>query len=173
MSRRAPRYYGNTSITSNDTDLPEVAAHVYMCPREKVLKVPDKMNWYVKKGAAIEPSQASFFRHVRITPDREPCFVFSTILYACDGDDAPGFKWQNPNGTPSFSPLFIQLIATAVYQVCTLTADLSCIPRYKFSIFTNSEGVQFWHVNYKHQMTLVNEVSEVLCERGNGKRNGS
>jgi len=172
MCRRAPRYYGSSSNSSTNTDSPEVADHVYMCTTSEELRVRDKMNWYVTKGAAIEPSHAWFSRKVRITQGEEPCFVFTSPLYACDLDEAPEYKWQNPNGTPSPSPLFHSLISKAIYHVCTLTSDLSCIPRSKFRIFTNSKGEKFWHVKYMERMTLVNEVSAILCEQWKGKANG-
>jgi len=170
MCRRAPRYYGSTCSSFTNTDSPEVAGHVYLCTKSEKLKVRDKMNWYVTKGMAIKPSDASFSRKVRITQGEEPCFVFTSSLYACDLDEAPEYKWQNPNGTlfPT-SPLFHSLTSKAIYHVCTLTSDLSCIPRSKFSIFTNSKGEKFWHVEFIKRMTLVNEVSAILCEQLEGE----
>jgi len=171
MSRRAPRYYGSRCDTqTRDIDYwLEVADHEYMCPVEEVMMVSDYMEWYVKKGTAIKPADATYIQYFSIVPDKEPDFTFATSLYACDLDEAPEFRWQNPNGTSSSSFRFFLLTETAVYRVCTLTVNLSCIPRKKFDRFTNSKGEQFWRVKFKHQMTLVNEVSEVLYEQ---KRQG-
>jgi len=72
----------------------------------------------------IQPSDADFFRLVAIKPGIEPDLVFHTILYACDEDVAPTYKWQNPAGSQSSPTPYTQrsLLAdllTAVYSVCT------------------------------------------------------
>ena len=118
MCRRAPRYYGSSSNSSTNTDSPEVADHVYMCPITEKLRVRNKVNWYVTKGTEIKPSHASFDRDVRITQGEEPCFVFTSSLYACDLDEAPEYKWQNPNGTPSPLPLI---------SFTNIKSDLPCL----------------------------------------------
>jgi hypothetical protein len=48
MARRSPRYYGSTFASTNATS-PEVQGHTYVCAQSKMLKVSEKMNWYVKK----------------------------------------------------------------------------------------------------------------------------
>ena len=50
------------------------------------------------------------------------------------------------------------LITIAVKRVCTLNADLSSIPRHKYTTLRTPIG-DFLMITYEHRMTLVNEVS--------------
>ncbi|KAI5856586.1 hypothetical protein BZA05DRAFT_204555 [Tricharina praecox] len=142
MARRATRHYGS-SYNSRNCSLPEALGHIYRCPYEDVLKVSDKMHWYIVKGTAIGQSHRTFRRHVRAPPGEEPDFKFESHLYACDLDDAPVYKWQK---------------RPAVYRVGELISDLGSVPRRKFVKSSCTNGDTLYRVEFKHRMTLVNEV---------------
>jgi len=116
------------------------------------------------QGALIQPADADFYRLVSIKPGIEPDLVFHTTMYACDEDVAPAYKWQNPAGSQfSSTPTLMESSPRAdrlpaVYYVCTLTTDLSDIPRSEFQIFTNVRGERFYRVTFKLRMTLSHEV---------------
>jgi len=101
VTRRARRYYGSTAddlFTPGGNYPPGVKDHMYMDPRFLQLLIEDKMTWHVKKGATIEPSRTTFLWSTLLPPDRQPDFIFSSTLYACELNEAPEYKWQNPPG---------------------------------------------------------------------------
>ncbi|KAI5856588.1 hypothetical protein BZA05DRAFT_416244 [Tricharina praecox] len=121
MSRRAPRYYGG-SFGTPFTGAMEMRPHTYLSEGSKSVLVHESMEWHVGnslpraaiQGALIEPSGWSEYGcYLEILANAKPNLVTSLKLHACD-DDPPAFIWQNPS---------------AVYQVCTMEADLSRIPR--------------------------------------------
>lgn len=108
MTRRAERHYGSDFgfyYDPQDTVPPGGADHLYFDPFLEELMLPGKMNWYVKKGAKIEPSRSSFQWISQVTPGHQPTFVFSSTLYDCELEEAPEYLWQKPTGTPS-APIF-------------------------------------------------------------------
>jgi hypothetical protein len=161
--KRARRYYGSSSYHRYDEDEHyAVSEHKYWCDKEEVFKVPDHMNWYVKrvrrtalygKGPCIHQSPqdqvigrtvSTSFGFYRIVSLRNPDFIFHTDLQVCDLEEAPNYKWKNPG---------------AVYRLCTLKADLRNISTKKFKRITNSKGQQFYRVDYK----LIMEVEDEVC----------
>lgn len=158
MTRCAPRHYGNefeAEYNPGDNVPPGALLRRYFHPLLGSWMIPDKMNWHVKKGEAIEPSRASFTHMHLVLPGEQPDSSVSVPLYACDLDQAPEYMWQNP---------------TAIRKVCTLNADLSSIPRYKYTTLRTPIG-DFMIITYEYRMTLVNEVwqFELFFE---GKRYG-
>jgi len=98
-----------------------------------------------------------------IRGEAEPNLILTHDLLACDVDDAPSFRWQNPTGSYlSFPELCSRTpannIPLAVYKVCTLRANLSSLPRWRFTKQRNSFGQEFYNIPFHLKMTLVGEV---------------
>jgi hypothetical protein len=67
----------------------------------------------------------------------------------------------NPPRHPTLIRSLHADLLTAVYYVCTLTTDLSDIPRSEFQTFTNVGGEEFYRIKFKLQMTLSDEVRSI------------
>jgi hypothetical protein len=97
--KRARRYHGSSSYHRYDEDEHyTVSEHKYWCDKEEVFKVPDHMNWYVKrvrrtalygKGPCIHQSPqdqvvertvSTYFGFYRLVSLRNPDFIFHTDL---------------------------------------------------------------------------------------------
>lgn len=143
--KRAPRFYGSAADSKFEHG-EGTETHRFFCRTEECYKVPDKMNWYVHKNAAVGTAltvSIAMYRLVPIVAGYEPNLVLTHDLLACDIDDAPEFRWQNPS---------------AVYKVCTLRADLATLPRALFERQWNSFGQEFFNIPFTIRITLDGEV---------------
>lgn len=101
-----------------------------------------------KQNQVIEGNVSTAIRFYRNVPvplvaGHQPNLKFTDELLACDLDDAPDFKWKNP---------------ASVYRICTLTSNLHGISLKRFRKHTNSLGVQYYHIEFQLQISLVDEV---------------
>ena len=79
----------------------------------------------------------------RLVPVANPQFIFTDYLYICDLDLAPDYLWRNPKGAR---------------MACTLHADLSTVPVSKYKIKTNTQGQNFYHVDFQLAVKVQDEV---------------
>ncbi|KAI5783433.1 hypothetical protein FPQ18DRAFT_356158 [Pyronema domesticum] len=159
--RRARKNYGCLSTIPYVAGLGHEAHKYWDCSDEQYV-VENHMNWYIKRNQVIEGNVSTAIRFYRNVPvplvaGHQPNLKFTDELLACDLDDAPDFKWKNP---------------ASVYRICTLTSNLHGISLKRFRKHTNSLGVQYYHIEFQLQISLVDEVLkfELLFE---GQSKGS
>ncbi|KAF8538632.1 hypothetical protein BDD12DRAFT_806001 [Trichophaea hybrida] len=147
--RRARRYYGciSTPLWFPGQGI-AIDEHRFWDSADDSFWVSGLMNWYIKHNMILGDhvsTSMEFFRLVPVDTSHgdESDLVFIDELFACDSVEAPDYQWQDKD---------------AIYQVVSLRADLSSIPRSKFRKTTNSEGEQFYKISYQLKLTLIGEV---------------
>ncbi|KAF8249243.1 actin-like ATPase domain-containing protein [Wilcoxina mikolae CBS 423.85] len=123
-------------------------AHMFWAAADDKYMVEGNLKWHITRNQVIGVSDSTsieFYRLVSIpaNPSERPYMMFTDELLACDLDNAPDFKWKNPN---------------SIYRVSTLRSDLSSVPLNKFQKWTNSAGQRYYKVNYHLTMSRVSEV---------------
>lgn len=105
-----------------------------------------------------------FIRDVLFERGVQPDLHFKDELLVCDQDEAPDYKWRNPDGISVISLRFLydtlpNLPILAVRRICTLNSDLSMIPTSCFEKKTNAAGDTYLVVVYYLKMFIEGEVS--------------
>lgn len=145
--RRSRRFYGCESTTHYEPGK-GLEDHMYWCEKNDDWRVEDKLTWYVKKNEVVGHTVSvsfSFHRTLEVSenPDERPSLLFSDDLVACDIDDAPDFKWQNPS---------------AVQRICTVHSDLSAVQIEDLPKKRRANGKSYCKVKYQLKLTILNEV---------------
>ncbi|KAF8247380.1 actin-like ATPase domain-containing protein [Wilcoxina mikolae CBS 423.85] len=142
--RRARRFYGSLS-TTHFKEGRGWDEHKYWDIRKEEWKVRERLNWYIKKDMVVGNTESVTLHFSRTLDDPIPAghLIFHDDLLECNLQEAPEFKWEDPY---------------AVHRVCTVTADLTGVPQYKFRRFTNSSGQKYCSVSFDLRVTLVDEV---------------
>jgi len=108
--------------------------------------IKDKLQWYIKRNKVIAQTAVvtySFVRMVRVPTHGPPNLRFTQSLLACDLDNPPDYKFENPS---------------AIETVCTVHYDLSAVPTSKFGCQKNSDGNWYYKIDFDLTMTIDGEV---------------
>lgn len=104
--QRARRHYGTVAstlyISGNGS---EYDSHRIWSDARDEWRVENQMSYFVGKGMVVDDTFSKpldFFIDVLVHDfDERETYNNSIKLLACDTDDAPNFKWQNPTGISS------------------------------------------------------------------------
>ncbi|KAF8247963.1 hypothetical protein K440DRAFT_583997 [Wilcoxina mikolae CBS 423.85] len=145
VERRARRYYGCSS-NGDDFTGEDVEAHMhrFWCSRQQKFRIHDRLRWHISKGQVIGSTVSTslkFFRLVPVTAQPQD-FIFRSPLLVCDDDIAPDYLWRRPD---------------AVHELCTLSSDLSSVPRSEFEIQSTPTGA-YYRVSYNLVMKVQDET---------------
>ncbi|KAI1430656.1 actin-like ATPase domain-containing protein [Xylaria sp. CBS 124048] len=134
VSRRARMHYGTSYATVYDEERHSVGER-YWSPLWERWMVSDRMQWHIAKGEAITPSSPIAFHYTRnFRPGQS--LVVTDDLIACDADEPPAAYNRD------------------LVHVCTLTTDLSAVPRSLFTRLTTTRGVEFDNLDFTLEMIV-------------------
>ncbi|KAL2021548.1 hypothetical protein VTK56DRAFT_7047 [Thermocarpiscus australiensis] len=134
VSRKARMHYGTSYATVYDETKHSVSER-YWSPLWERWMVSDRMQWHIAKGEAISPLQPIAFHYTRnFRPGQS--LVVTDDLIACDADDPP------------------EAYTRDLIHVCTLTTDLSAVPRSLFTRLTTTRGVEFDNLDFTLEMIV-------------------
>ncbi|GIJ99522.1 hypothetical protein Aspvir_001655 [Aspergillus viridinutans] len=135
--RIARRHYGIKWRTEYNPQLHNETDKYWDSLTEKWY-VGNRMMWYIQKGKPIfedQPIRMDWHRAIAKVGCMKELKQVSTSLYICNLDDAPDH------------------LTGDVFEVCTLEANLSAIPRKLFRSRTNSLGQGYYKIPYDIAMT--------------------
>jgi hypothetical protein len=104
-----------------------------------------RLSWHITKGQIVSSTDSTRLEFYRCVFVACPKLIVEKPLLVCDLDIAPDYMWRNPD---------------AVHKLCTLRADLRDIPEDELKIETNSDGIEYYIVNYVLVMKVQDEVSD-------------
>ncbi|KKA20665.1 hypothetical protein T310_5307 [Rasamsonia emersonii CBS 393.64] len=134
-SRRARRHYGVSCYKRYEAEHHN-KNEARWDPIEEDWFVDDRMRWYVRKGESIsenDPIKMSFYRVWKCKDANK--ITFTETLYFCNKDRAP------------------DVYAPDILPLCTLSVDLSDVPKKLFLKYRNSKGLEYYKINYDLTMT--------------------
>ncbi|KAI0391033.1 actin-like ATPase domain-containing protein [Xylariaceae sp. FL0594] len=135
ISRKARMHYGTSYATVYDEEKHSVSER-YWSPLWERWMVSDRMQWHIAKGEAISPLTPIAFHYTRnFRPGQS--LVVTDDLIACDADEPP----------QAYS-------SRGLVHVCTLTTDLSAVPRSLFTRLTTTRGVEFDNLDFTLEMIV-------------------
>ncbi|KAK3985555.1 hypothetical protein QBC44DRAFT_334784 [Cladorrhinum sp. PSN332] len=134
ISRKARMHYGTSYATVYDEEKHSVTER-YWSPLWERWMVSDRMQWHIAKGEAISPLQPIAFHYTRnFRPGQS--LVVTDDLIACEADEPPNAYTRD------------------LVHVCTLTTDLSAVPRSLFTRLTTTRGVEFDNLDFTLEMIV-------------------
>ncbi|KAL2136656.1 hypothetical protein VTI74DRAFT_2388 [Chaetomium olivicolor] len=134
ISRKARMHYGTSYATVYDETKHSVTER-YWSPLWERWMVSDRMQWHIAKGEAISPLQPIAFHYTRnFRPGQS--LVVTDDLIACEADEPPKAYTRD------------------LVHVCTLTTDLSAVPRSLFTRLTTTRGVEFDNLDFTLEMIV-------------------
>ncbi|KAK7921142.1 hypothetical protein PG985_009164 [Apiospora marii] len=134
ISRKARNHYGTSYATVYDEDKHSVSER-YWSPLWERWMVSDRMQWHIAKGEAISPLSPIAFHYTRnFRPGQS--LVVTDDLIACEADEPPAAYNRE------------------LAHVCTLTTDLSAVPRSLFTRLTTTRGVEFDNLDFTLEMIV-------------------
>ncbi|GME48972.1 actin-like ATPase domain-containing protein [Neofusicoccum parvum] len=134
VSRRSRCHYGTSYATVFDEAKHSVAER-YWSPLWERWMVSDRMQWHIRKDEQLSDSAPVSFHYTRnFRPGQS--LVVEDDLIACDWDEAP------------------ESYKKGLVSVCTLTTDLSRVPRSLFTRLTTSKGVEFDNLDFSLDMRV-------------------
>lgn len=138
LSRRARFHYGTSYATVYDETKHEVGER-YWSPLWERWMVSDRMQWHFAKGDSISPLEPIAFHYTRNFRPGQSLLVTDDLL-ACAADEPPAAyaRGRDPN----------------LVHVCTLTTDLSAVPRSLFTRLTTTRGVEFDNLDFTLEMVV-------------------
>ncbi|PKS06935.1 hypothetical protein jhhlp_005531 [Lomentospora prolificans] len=134
LSRKARMHYGTSYATVYDEEKHSVSER-YWSPLWERWMVSDQMHWHMAKGEAISPLQPIAFHYTRNFRPGQPLIVTDDLI-ACEADEPPTAYTKD------------------LVHVCTLTTDLSAVPRSLFTRLTTTRGVEFDNLDFTLEMTV-------------------
>ncbi|ROT43734.1 actin-like ATPase domain-containing protein [Sodiomyces alkalinus F11] len=135
ISRKARMHYGTSYATVYDEAKHSVSER-YWSPLWERWMVSDRMQWHIAKGQAISPSSPIAFHYTRnFRPGQS--LVVTDDLIACAADEPPAAYTRD-----------------LLVSVCTLTTDLSAVPRSLFTRLTTTRGVEFDNLDFTLEMIV-------------------
>ncbi|KAI1388733.1 actin-like ATPase domain-containing protein [Hypoxylon trugodes] len=135
ISRKARMHYGTSYATVYDEEKHSVSER-YWSPLWERWMVSDRMQWHIAKGEAISPLTPIAFHYTRnFRPGQS--LVVTDDLIACEADTPPAAYSKQE-----------------LAHVCTLTTDLSAVPRSLFTRLTTTRGVEFDNLDFTLEMTV-------------------
>lgn len=89
-----------------------------------------------------------------------PGFLLDIPIIATDQEKAPEYDWQPESGTLFATEIFMQSpdSSSEAYHVCTLSADLSSVPAWKWEVVVGQAGVEYYRLEFLINLTIENEV---------------
>ncbi|KAI1210451.1 actin-like ATPase domain-containing protein [Annulohypoxylon truncatum] len=134
ISRKARMHYGTSYATVYDEEKHSVSER-YWSPLWERWMVSDRMQWHIAKGEAISPLSPIAFHYTRnFRPGQS--LVVTDDLIACEADEPPA------------------AYSRELVHVCTLTTDLSAVPRSLFTRLTTTRGVEFDNLDFTLEMIV-------------------
>ncbi|KAI1460882.1 actin-like ATPase domain-containing protein [Annulohypoxylon moriforme] len=134
ISRKARMHYGTSYATVYDEEKHTVSER-YWSPLWERWMVSDRMQWHIAKGEAISPLSPIAFHYTRnFRPGQS--LVVTDDLIACEADVPPN------------------AYSRELVHVCTLTTDLSAVPRSLFTRLTTTKGVEFDNLDFTLEMIV-------------------
>ncbi|KAI1245517.1 hypothetical protein MGN70_012407 [Eutypa lata] len=134
ISRKARMHYGTSYATVYDEDKHSVSER-YWSPLWERWMVSDRMQWHIAKGEAISPLSPIAFHYTRNFRPGQSLIVTDDLI-ACEADEPP------------------QAYGRDLAHVCTLTTDLSAVPRSLFTRLTTTRGVEFDNLDFTLEMIV-------------------
>ncbi|KAL0470990.1 hypothetical protein QR685DRAFT_270570 [Neurospora intermedia] len=134
ISRKARMHYGTSYATVYDEEKHSVTER-YWSPLWERWMVSDRMQWHIAKGETISPQNPIAFHYTRnFRPGQS--LVVTDDLIACEADEPPKSYTRD------------------LIKVCTLTTDLSAVPRSLFTRLTTTKGVEFDNLDFTLEMIV-------------------
>ncbi|KAK4460620.1 hypothetical protein QBC42DRAFT_229215 [Cladorrhinum samala] len=134
ISRKARMHYGTSYATVYDEEKHSVTER-YWSPLWERWMVSDRMQWHIAKGEAISPLQPIAFHYTRNFRPGQSLIVTDDLI-ACETDEPPNAYTRD------------------LVHVCTLTTDLSAVPRSLFTRLTTTRGVEFDNLDFTLEMIV-------------------
>ncbi|PQE30903.1 hypothetical protein CJF32_00007906 [Rutstroemia sp. NJR-2017a WRK4] len=135
VSRKARMHYGTSYATVYDEDKHNVSER-YWSPLWERWMVSDRMQWHLMKGETLNASTPVSFHYTRnFRPGQS--LIVSDDLIASDADGEPPSSYTRD-----------------LVNVCTLTTDLSAVPRSLFTRLTTTRGVEFDNLDFTLEMVV-------------------
>ncbi|KAI1344086.1 actin-like ATPase domain-containing protein [Xylariaceae sp. FL0016] len=134
LSRKARMHYGTSYATVYDEDKHSVGER-YWSPLWERWMVSDRMQWHIAKGEAISPLSPIAFHYTRNFRPGQSLLVTDDLI-ASDADEPPAAYSRD------------------LAHVCTLTTDLSAVPRSLFTRLTTTRGVEFDNLDFTLEMIV-------------------
>ncbi|ORY64115.1 uncharacterized protein BCR38DRAFT_343069 [Pseudomassariella vexata] len=134
ISRKARMHYGTSYATVYDEDKHNVSER-YWSPLWERWMVSDRMQWHIAKGEAISPLSPIAFHYTRNFRPGQSLIVTDDLI-ACEADEPP------------------VAYSRELVHVCTLTTDLSAVPRSLFTRLTTTRGVEFDNLDFTLEMIV-------------------
>jgi len=134
ISRKSRYHYGTSYATVYDETRHNVGER-YWSPLWERWMVSDRMQWHIAKGEALSPLTPIAFHYTRnFRPGQS--LVVTDDLIGCDADEPPDAYGKD------------------LIHVCTLTTDLSAVPRSLFTRLTTTRGVEFDNLDFTLEMIV-------------------
>ncbi|KAK9417518.1 hypothetical protein AB5N19_00747 [Seiridium cardinale] len=134
ISRKARMHYGTSYATVYDEEKHSVSER-YWSPLWERWMVSDRMQWHIAKGEAISPLSPIAFHYTRNFRPGQSLIVTDDLI-ACEADEPPVAYGRE------------------LVHVCTLTTDLSAVPRSLFTRLTTTRGVEFDNLDFTLEMIV-------------------
>ncbi|KAK3293461.1 uncharacterized protein B0H64DRAFT_465729 [Chaetomium fimeti] len=134
ISRKSRMHYGTSYATIYDEAKHSVSER-YWSPLWERWMVSDRMQWHIAKGEAISPLQPIAFHYTRNFRSGQSLAVTDDLI-ACEADEPPRAYTRD------------------LVHVCTLTTDLSAVPRSLFTRLTTTRGVEFDNLDFTLEMIV-------------------
>ncbi|KAI1846446.1 hypothetical protein JX265_005030 [Neoarthrinium moseri] len=134
ISRKARMHYGTSYATVYDEEKHSVSER-YWSPLWERWMVSDRMQWHIAKGEAISPLSPIAFHYTRNFRPGQSLIVTDDLI-ACEADEPPAAYGRE------------------LVHVCTLTTDLSAVPRSLFTRLTTTRGVEFDNLDFTLEMIV-------------------
>ncbi|KAK4034205.1 hypothetical protein C8A01DRAFT_49366 [Parachaetomium inaequale] len=134
ISRKSRMHYGTSYATVYDEAKHSVTER-YWSPLWERWMVSDRMQWHIAKGEAISPLQPIAFHYTRNFRPGQSLLVTDDLI-ACEADEPPKAYTRD------------------LVHVCTLTTDLSAVPRSLFTRLTTTRGVEFDNLDFTLEMIV-------------------
>ncbi|CAK7202263.1 hypothetical protein SEUCBS139899_004985 [Sporothrix eucalyptigena] len=169
LSRRARFHYGTSYATVYDEAKHSVSER-YWSPLWERWMVSDRMQWHIAKGDSISPLSPIAFHYTRNFRPGQSLIVTDDLI-ACAADEPPE-SYTRGGGASSFGgPAFGKGAlngsgdnlgggdtadgnGSKLIHVCTLTTDLSAVPRSLFTRLTTTRGVEFDNLDFTLEMVV-------------------
>ncbi|KAJ1338537.1 molecular chaperone HscA [Microdochium nivale] len=134
VSRKSRYHYGTSYATVYDEERHNVGER-YWSPLWERWMVSDRMQWHIAKGEALSPLTPIMFHYTRNFRPGQSLIVTDDLI-GCDAEEPPDAYGRD------------------LIHVCTLTTDLSAVPRSLFTRLTTTRGVEFDNLDFTLEMIV-------------------
>ena len=155
LSRRARFHYGTSYATVYDEAKHSVRER-YWSPLWERWMVSDRMQWHIAKGDSISPLSPIAFHYTRnFRPGQSLIVTDDLIASAADVPPESYTRGGQPDpGKDALHGSTGDASGTGLIHVCTLTTDLSAVPRSLFTRLTTTRGVEFDNLDFTLEMVV-------------------